>query len=38
MIAVNGVWTIAGVGEEWAARARRVMRLVLDGLRFGAGA
>jgi AcrR family transcriptional regulator len=37
MIAVNGVWTIAGEGQEWAARARRVLRLVLDGLRFGLG-
>jgi hypothetical protein len=32
---VNGVWTIAGEGEQWAARARRVVRLLIDGLRFG---
>jgi AcrR family transcriptional regulator len=35
LIAVNGVWTIAGEGEQWAARARRVVRLLIDGLRFG---
>ena len=35
MIAVNGVWTIAGEGEQWADQARRVVRLLMDGLRFG---
>jgi AcrR family transcriptional regulator len=35
LIAVNGVWTIAGEGEQWAAQARRVVRLLMDGLRFG---
>jgi AcrR family transcriptional regulator len=36
LIAVNGVWTIAGEGEQWAAQARRVVRLLMDGVRFGA--
>jgi AcrR family transcriptional regulator len=35
LIAMNGVWTIAGEGERWADQARRVVRLLMDGLRFG---
>jgi AcrR family transcriptional regulator len=35
LIAMNGVWTIAGEGEQWADQARRVVRLLMDGLRFG---
>jgi AcrR family transcriptional regulator len=36
--AMSAVWTIAGEGEPWAAQARRVLGLLMDGLRFGAGA
>jgi AcrR family transcriptional regulator len=36
--AMSAVWTIAGEGEPWAAQARRVLRLLMDGLRSGAGA
>jgi AcrR family transcriptional regulator len=32
---MNAVWTIAAEGEQWAAQARRVLRLLMDGLRFG---
>lgn len=35
---MNAIWTIDGQGEEWAARALRVLGLLIDGLRFGAGA
>jgi AcrR family transcriptional regulator len=35
---MNAVWTIAGEGKQWAAQARRVLRLLMDGLRFGADA
>jgi AcrR family transcriptional regulator len=38
MIAVNGVWTIAGEGEQWAEQARRVVRLLMDGVRLAADA
>ena len=33
---MNAIWTIDGDGDEWAARALRVLGLLLDGLRFGA--
>jgi AcrR family transcriptional regulator len=36
--AMSAVWTIAGEGEPWAAQARRVLRLLMDGLRSGASA
>jgi hypothetical protein len=35
---MNAVWTIAAEGDQWAAQAVRVLRLLMDGLRFGAGA
>jgi AcrR family transcriptional regulator len=34
---MNAVWSIDGQGEEWAERALRVLGLLIDGLRFGAG-
>jgi AcrR family transcriptional regulator len=30
---MNAVWTIAAEGEQWAARARRVLSLLMDALR-----
>jgi AcrR family transcriptional regulator len=36
LTSMNAVWTIAAEGEQWAAQARRVLRLLMDGLRFGA--
>ena len=36
MTAMNAVWTIAAEGEQWAAQALRIVRLLMDGLRFGA--
>jgi AcrR family transcriptional regulator len=36
--AMSAVWTIAGEGEPWAAQARCVLRLLMDGLRSGAAA
>jgi AcrR family transcriptional regulator len=36
LTSMNAVWTIAAGGERWAAQARRVLRLLMDGLRFGA--
>jgi hypothetical protein len=38
LTSMNAVWTIAAEGEQWAAQARRVLRLLMDGLRYGAGA
>jgi AcrR family transcriptional regulator len=38
LTSMNAVWTIAAEGERWAAQARRVLRLLMDGLRYGAGA
>jgi AcrR family transcriptional regulator len=35
---MSAVWTIAGEGKPWADQARRVLRLLMDGLRVGAGA
>ena len=35
---MNAIWTIDGDGEQWAARALRVLGLLMDGLRFGAAA
>jgi AcrR family transcriptional regulator len=37
LTSMNAVWTIAAEGEQWAAQARRVLRLLMDGLRYGAG-
>src|SRR5271167_2125420 len=36
LTSMNAVWTIAAEGERWAAQARRVLSLLMDGLRFGA--
>ena len=36
LTSMNAVWTIAAEGEQWAAQAVRVLRLLMDGLRFGA--
>ena len=33
---MNAIWTIDGDGDQWAARALRVLALLMDGLRFGA--
>ncbi len=33
---MNAVWTIDGEGEQWAAKARRILGLLMDGLRYGA--
>jgi AcrR family transcriptional regulator len=38
LTSMNAVWTIAGEGELWAAKARRILRLLMDGLRYGAAA
>ncbi|HEX3433352.1 MAG TPA: TetR/AcrR family transcriptional regulator [Solirubrobacteraceae bacterium] len=35
LTAMNAVWTISDEGEQWAARARRVLRLLMDALRVG---
>lgn len=32
---MNAVWVIAAEGDEWADQALRVLRLLMDGLRFG---
>jgi AcrR family transcriptional regulator len=37
MTSMNAVWTISAEGEQWATQALRVLRLLMDGLRFGAG-
>lgn len=37
MISINAIWTITAEGEQWAAQALRVLRLLMDGLRTGAG-
>lgn len=37
LTSMNAVWTIAAEGEQWATQARRVLRLLMDGLRYGAG-
>jgi AcrR family transcriptional regulator len=37
MTSMNAVWTISAEGEQWAAQAVRVLRLLMDALRFGAG-
>jgi AcrR family transcriptional regulator len=36
LAAMNAVWTIPGEGERWATQARRVLALLMDGLRAGA--
>ena len=33
---MNAVWTIPAEGEQWATQALRILRLLMDGLRFGA--
>jgi AcrR family transcriptional regulator len=33
LTAMNAVWTISDEGEQWAARARRVLMLLMDALR-----
>jgi AcrR family transcriptional regulator len=33
LTAMNAVWTISDEGEQWAARARRVLALLMDALR-----
>ena len=33
LTAMNAVWTISDEGEQWAARARRVLTLLMDALR-----
>jgi AcrR family transcriptional regulator len=38
LAAMNAVWAIPARGEQWAAQARRVLRLLTDGLRFGVDA
>ena len=38
LTSMNAVWTIGAQGEQWAAQARRVLRLLMDGLRVGARA
>jgi AcrR family transcriptional regulator len=35
LTSMNAVWTIAGEGEQWATQARRVLALLMDGLRAG---
>jgi AcrR family transcriptional regulator len=37
LTSMNAVWAIAADGEQWATQALRVLRLLMDGLRFGAG-
>jgi AcrR family transcriptional regulator len=37
LTSMNAVWTISADGEQWATQALRVLRLLMDGLRFGAG-
>jgi hypothetical protein len=32
---MSGVWLIPA-GEQWTARAQRLLRLLMDGLRYGA--
>ncbi len=36
LTSINAVWSIAAEGEQWAAQASRTLRLLMDGLRFGA--
>jgi AcrR family transcriptional regulator len=38
LTSMNAVWTIDAESERWAIQARRVLRLLMDGLRFGTGA
>jgi AcrR family transcriptional regulator len=35
LAAMNAVWAIPAEGEQWAAQARRILRLLMDGLRVG---
>jgi AcrR family transcriptional regulator len=37
LTAINAVWSIAADGEQWVAQALRVLGLLMDGLRVGAG-
>jgi AcrR family transcriptional regulator len=36
LTSMNAVWSISAEGQQWATRARRVVRLLMDGLRAGA--
>ena len=36
LTAMNAVWSISAEGQQWAVQARRVLALLLDGLRVGA--
>jgi AcrR family transcriptional regulator len=36
LTSMNAVWTIPAEGEQWATQALRILRLLMDGLRFGA--
>jgi AcrR family transcriptional regulator len=35
LTSINAVWTISSEGEQWATQARRVLALLMDGLRTG---
>jgi hypothetical protein len=35
LAAMNAVWSIPAEGEQWAAQARRILGLLMDGLRVG---
>ncbi len=35
LTSINAVWTISSEGEQWATQARRVLALLMDGLRVG---
>jgi AcrR family transcriptional regulator len=35
LTSINAVWTIPSEGKQWAAQARRVLALLMDGLRAG---
>jgi AcrR family transcriptional regulator len=37
LTSMSAIWTISAEGERWADQATRVLRLLMDGLRFGAG-
>jgi AcrR family transcriptional regulator len=35
LTSINAIWTIAADGDQWAARAKRVVELLMDALRLG---
>jgi AcrR family transcriptional regulator len=37
LTAMNAVWSISAEGQQWAIQARRVLALLIDGLRVDAG-